>query len=410
MNRNINKGVMMKNKSVPFSSPKMGGAECRAVNRILKSGWLTTGNENRLFEEEFSRFAQGSHCLTVNSATSALHLLLEALDVGQDDWVLTTPYTFTASSEIIRYLGAHPLFVDIDESTGNMDPLQLEKMIKQALAQGKSLKAVLPVHIAGLPCDMNSIMTVSRNYKLPLIEDCAHTFPVRYSLNGEMKWVGTLGDGGAFSFYANKTITTGEGGMIVTTRDDLKERMQLMRLHGIDRDVWNRYSKEAGHLSWQYDIKAPGFKYNMTNFQAAMGRVQLRKALKYKEERKKQAFLYHKAFENMETLEIPPSGDDHAWHLYMLRLNLEKLSISRNDFMLALFERGINCSVHFKPLHMMTYYKETYHFKDEDFPKSLSLYERTISLPIYPGLSKSDQKRVITAVRETSDRFRIDHE
>ncbi|MDC7222860.1 MAG: DegT/DnrJ/EryC1/StrS aminotransferase family protein [Spirochaetales bacterium] len=398
----------MNKKTIPFSSPRLGRREYRAVTRVLRSGWLTTGQENRHFEEEFARFTGADHALSVNSATSALHLILEALEVGVDDWVMTTPYTFTASAEILRYLGAHPYFVDIEEKTGNIDPRLLERELeKNRLSPNpKTIKAILPVHLAGLPCDMKKIMALSQRYHIPVVEDCAHAFPVRYSLEGEEKYLGTIGAGGAFSFYANKTITTGEGGMVTVNREDLKDRISLMRLHGIDRDVWNRYSSTAGHLSWQYDIKAPGYKYNLTNFQAALGRVQLKRAEAFKRERTGQARRYEAAFAPLDCIETPPPGEDHAWHIYMIRLNLEKLTLGRDEFIKELFDRGINCSVHYRPLHMMSYYRDTYGFRNDDFPKAHELYERTLSLPLYAGLKRSQQNRVIEAVREAAAKFR----
>jgi dTDP-4-amino-4,6-dideoxygalactose transaminase len=403
----------MKKKPVPFSSPRLGRREFRAVRRVLRSGWLTTGRENQLFEEEFANHIQSEYALSVNSATSGLHLILEALGIGLNDWVITTPYTFTASSEVRRYLGAHPLFVDIDEKTGNIDPKTIAKALEEnnKSQRPKSIKAILPVHLAGLPCDMNRIMSLSQQYNIPVVEDCAHAFPVRYiSGNGdENKYLGTIGAGGAFSFYANKTMTTGEGGMVTVNREDLKKRISLMRLHGIDRDVWNRYSASAGHLSWQYDIKAPGYKYNMTNFQAAMGRVQLKRAEAMKQDRTSQAYRYNEAFFDLDCLETPPVGEDHSWHIYMIRLNLDQLTLGRDEFIKELFDKGINCSVHYRPLHMMSYYRDTYNFQNDDYPNAHNLYERSISLPLYAGLKKHQQKRVINGVRETAIKFRKTH-
>ena len=397
-------------KTIPFSAPAMGRKERKAVDRVLKSGWLTTGGENRLFEEEFSRFTGAEYALSVNSATSALHLILEALGVGLNDWVITTPYTFTSSSEILRYLGAHPLFADIDERTGNIDPDEIERLLEEnrKSASPKNIRGILPVHLAGLACDMNRIMELSREYSVPVVEDCAHAFPVKYKLkNDEIpRYLGTIGAGGAFSFYANKTITTGEGGMVTVNREDLQKRISMMRLHGIDRDVWNRYSSQAGHLSWQYDIKAPGFKYNLTNFQAAIGRVQLQKAEALKRERTEQAAAYTKAFASLDSMETPAEGEDHSWHLYMLRLNLDRLTLGRDEFLKELFDRGVNCSVHYRPLHMMSYYRDTYGFRNDDFPRSRDLYERTLSLPLFPGLKPAQQRRVINAVRETAEKFK----
>ncbi|MBN2628665.1 MAG: DegT/DnrJ/EryC1/StrS aminotransferase family protein [Spirochaetales bacterium] len=400
----------MKRKPIPFSAPKIGLREIVAAGRILRSGWLTTGQENSLFEEEFAQKTGSPYALSVNSATSALHLILEALGVGLDDWVITTPYTFTASAEILRYLGAHPLFADVDGKTGNIDPSEIERILHENAhaPMPRSIKAILPVHLAGLPCDMDRIMDISRRYDIPVVEDCAHAFPVRYysTTDRSSPYLGTIGAGGAFSFYANKTITTGEGGMVTVGDEALKERISLMRLHGIDRDVWNRYSSSAGHLSWQYDIKAPGYKYNLTNFQAAIGRVQLKKAERFKRDRTNQALLYNEAFHALDSIETPIVGKDHAWHIYIIKIKPEKLTSGRDEFIKALFDRGINCSVHYRPLHMMSYYRDTYGFMNDDFPRALDLYERTISLPLYPGLGIRGQKRVIRAVIEVSRMLR----
>ena len=257
---------------VPFARPSLDQQEEEAVLSVLRSGWLTTGEVAAAFESEFAAIVGTRHALALNSATAGLHLALEAVGVGPGSVVLTTPYTFAATAEVVRYLGADPVFVDIDRATLNIDVQKLEEALETLAASGRRVSAIIPVHVAGLPCDLEAIEHLSLKHGVPVVEDAAHAFPVRYA----DRYVGTHGDAGVYSFYANKTITTGEGGMVATDRDEVAARIRVMRLHGIDRDVWDRYT--ASGASWKYDVVAPGYKYNMTDIAAAIGRVQLRKA------------------------------------------------------------------------------------------------------------------------------------
>jgi dTDP-4-amino-4,6-dideoxygalactose transaminase len=360
----------------------------------MRSGWLTTGEEASRFESEFAAFVGARHALALNSATAGLHLALEALGVGPGSAVLMSPYTFAATAEVARYLGADPVFVDIDPATLNVDPAALEAALEAMSRAGRRVSAMIPVHIAGLPCDMEAIGHLSVKYGVPVVEDAAHAFPVRTA----GRFAGTLGDVGVYSFYANKTITTGEGGMAVTDNEEVARRVRIMRLHGIDRDVWNRYS--APGASWKYDIVAPGYKYNLTDLAAAIGRVQLRKANAFLERRRAVVRRYLAAFSGLEFVKLPPVADEHAWHLFIVRLRTEKLSIDRDGFIEELQKRGIGTSVHFIPLHLMSYYKSRYSLKPEDFPASLAAYQSCLSLPLSASLGDDDVDRVIAAVAE----------
>jgi dTDP-4-amino-4,6-dideoxygalactose transaminase len=403
-------------ETIPFHRPYIGKEEEDALINVLRSGWLTTGNEALSFEKEFAEFlspspAQNSapppapqtnlFCMAVNSATSGLHLALEAVGVGLGDAVFLPSYTFTATAEVVRYLGAEAVFVDIAPDSYNIDPQKLETAIKDCPTLRPNLrpKAVIPVHIGGLPCDMEAINSIARRYGLAVVEDAAHAFPARIEgaagggtasgANGA--WAGTCGDAGVFSFYASKTITTGEGGMVVTNREDIAMRVSLMRNHGIDRPVWNRYTDTAA--SWYYEVTAPGFKYNLPDIAAALGRVQLRRAMDLLEMRVAIADRYDNAFRANEKLTLPPSGG--ARHLYSLRL---KEPSQRDAFIESLRNKGIGTSVHYIPLHIMPYYRERYNLQPEDLPESYKRFTETVSLPIWPGMSEEQTDRVIEAV------------
>ncbi|MBN2510552.1 MAG: DegT/DnrJ/EryC1/StrS family aminotransferase [Spirochaetales bacterium] len=384
---------------IPFSRPVIGPEEEEAVLRVLRSGWLTTAGETKAFEEEFARYVESGQAVAVNSGTAALHLGLEAMGVGPGDLVVTTPYTFTASAEVIRYLGADPLFCDIQENGFNMDPEQLEQTVKHA---PKTPKAVIPVHIAGEPCDMKSIMDIARRYGMKVLEDAAHSFPVK---SNDGKWTGTSGHAGAYSFYANKTITTGEGGMLVTNDPDIAKRARIMRLHGIDREIWNRYT--AGNTqSWRYAVVEAGYKYNMPDMAAAIGRVQLKKAGEFRSKREDIARMYTEAFSKTHgrwTLPRAPGSrfEHHAWHLYLLSVTPpggEDGEHYRDRCIEYLSGCGIGTSVHFIPLHIMPYYRARFGFAPQDFPRALSRYQTVISLPIYPALTRHQVDRVVQAV------------
>nr|WP_254119729.1 DegT/DnrJ/EryC1/StrS family aminotransferase [Bacillus sp. FJAT-29790] len=372
--------------------PDIDENEINEVVDSLRSGWLTTGPKTKRFEEEFSQFIgkSGSEAIAVNSATAGLHLVLEAIGVGPGDEVITTPYTFTATAEVIRYLGANPIFVDIDENTFNIDPLKIEQAITPRT------KAIIPVHFAGLPCEMGEILAIARKYSIRVVEDAAHALPA--VCNGSL--IGSLeSDATVFSFYATKTLATGEGGMIVTNNADIARRCKVMRLHGISRDVFNRYVSKTP--SWYYEVIAPGFKYNMTDVAASLGIHQLKKIWTFKEKRTQIAAYYDEELADQPVI-LPPkpiAGDVHSWHLYVLRLG-EPLTITRNEFIEKMAEKGIGCSVHFIPLHLHPFWRNEYKLKPSDYPRSLKIYEQAVSLPIYTKMTEMDQRRVMEAVRE----------
>ena len=375
---------------LPFSLPDIGEEEIGEVVDTLRSNWLTTGPKTRRFEEDLGAFIGGGvEAIAVNSATAGLHLALEAVGVGPGDEVITTPYTFPATAEVVRYLGADPVFVDIDPGTMNMDPTGVEAAVTE------HTKAILPVHFGGLACDMEAILGIARRHGLKVIEDAAHALPTLY--RGRM--VGSLeSDATVFSFYATKTITTGEGGMIVTKDARVADRCRLMRLHGISRDSFDRYTSRKA--SWYYEVVAPGYKYNMTDLAASLGIHQLRKAYIFQARRDELAARYDEAFEGLPLTRpsSAPTGDTHAWHLYVVRLQ-DSAEVSRDRFIERMAEKGIGCSVHFIPLHLHPYWRDRYGLKPEDFPNALLAYQRTVSLPIYTRMRREDQERVIDAVR-----------
>ncbi len=379
---------------LPFALPDTGEEEIQEVAEAIASGWITTGRKTRLFEEQFAACVGARYAVAMNSCTAAMHIALDAVGVTPGDEVITTPYTFAATAAVIRYLDAKPVFVDVDPQTLNIDPRLIEAAVT------KKTKAILPVHMAGFPADMDGIRVVAERHGLPVIEDAAHAFPAKYK--GTM--IGTLSQMTCFSFYANKTITTGEGGMLCTDREDYADRCRIMSLHGISRDAWKRYTAEG---SWYYEILFPGYKYNMSDVAAAMGIVQLRKAYDMWEKRKHIARMYNAGFKHFRQLQVPHDDrhNQHAWHLYMLRLNLEQLSIDRARFMEELKKRNIGVSVHFIPLHLHPYYRELYGYKPEDFPIATGQYLREISLPIYSKMSNNDVEDVIDAVIDVIMQF-----
>lgn len=386
---------------LPFALPDIGEEEIAEVVDALRSGWVTTGPKTRQFEADFAAYlaagrpelAEGDgklEAISVNSATAGLHLALEAVGIQPGDEVITTPYTFTASAEVIRYLGAHPVFVDIDPATFNLDPRKIEAAITP------KTRAIIPVHFAGLACDMAPILEIARRHGLRVVEDAAHALPTRHQ--GEL--VGTLGsDVTVFSFYATKTITTGEGGMVVTRNPEIAKRCKVMRLHGISRDAFDRYVSKTP--AWYYEVIAPGFKYNLTDIASSLGLHQLKKADRFQVRRQQMASCYSEALRDLPLMLPPvaPDGDLHAWHLYVLRLKPEA-GISRDDFIVAMAERGIGCSVHFIPLHLQPYWRDTYRLAPEDFPNALATFQAAVSLPLYTRMSDADQQRVIDAVRD----------
>ncbi|MBA2677122.1 MAG: DegT/DnrJ/EryC1/StrS family aminotransferase [Ktedonobacteraceae bacterium] len=372
---------------LPFALPHITQAEIDEVVDTLRSGWLTTGPKTKRFEREFAERVGAPHALAVNSATAAMHLALDAIGLQPGDEVIVPVYTFTATAEVVVYFRARPVFVDIDPATCNLDPRELEKHITPRT------RAIMVVHMAGLPAEMDAILDIAHAHSLPVIEDAAHAFPAKY--RGRM--IGTLGDMTAFSFYATKTLATGEGGMLTTTRADYAERAAMMALHGISRDAWKRYTAEG---SWYYEVLQAGFKYNMTDIAASLGLHQLARCEELLERRSTIARRYTEAFSCLPELETPPDPMhvEHAWHLYMLRLRLESLSIGRDAFIQELTKANIGVSVHFIPLHLHPFYRQAWQLQPTDFPRALGEYQRAISLPIYPGMTDEDIEDVIAAV------------
>ena len=385
---------------LPFAQPDIGEEEIAEVVDSLRSGWLTSGPKTKRFEEIFATFVgDGVQAIAVNSATAGLHLALEAIGIGPGDEVITTTYTFTATAEVIRYLGAEPVFVDIDPQTLTIDPIKVDEVIADRLASkgsGHRLKAILPVHFAGLSCDMDAILAIARKYDLKVVEDAAHAIPTTY----KRKLVGSLAsDATVYSFYVTKTVATGEGGMIVTRNPEIAKRCRIMRQHGINRDAFDRYiSTKPG---WYYEVIAPGFKYGMTDLAASLGIHQLQKAWDLLKRRERMATCYDEAFSDLPVILPPhaPAGDLHAWHLYVIRL-ADDAKIGRDRFIEIMSEKGIGCSVHFIPLHLHPYWRDRYNFTPEDYPAAYHAYQRTISLPLYTKMTEGDQERVIAAVHE----------
>jgi dTDP-4-amino-4,6-dideoxygalactose transaminase len=335
------------------------------------------------------------HAVAVNSATAALHLALSAVGLKEGDEVLVPTMTFAATAEVVLYFKARPVLVDCRPETLNLDPDQLEKAITA------KTKAIMPVHIAGQACDMDRILEIASDYDFRVIEDAAHALPARY----REKMIGTIGDITCFSFYATKTITTGEGGMAATENPEWAERMRIMGLHGISKDAWKRYTAEG---SWYYEILYPGFKYNLTDIAAAIGIEQLKKCTHFWEIRQRYAALYNEGFQDVPAIITPSVAPEaqHAWHLYMIQLDLERLRIGRNEFIALLKQEGIGTSVHFIPLHLHPYYRDTFGYGPADFPRASFVFERIVSLPIYPKMTDADVQRVIDTVRSLVKRHR----
>jgi dTDP-4-amino-4,6-dideoxygalactose transaminase len=423
---------------LPFALPELGEAELNEVKEVLESGWITTGPKAQLFEQEFARYVGAKFAVAVNSCTAAMHLSLEAIGLRAGDFVVTTPYTFAATAEVIRYFDAVPVFVDVEPDTLNIDPsclIQTIEDLEGCLVEGRkarmpavaralgeelpitrsrpatrrrrgALKAVIPVHIAGHPCEMDVITAIAEEHALAVIEDAAHACsasfrgrPVGSEMAAGISWAA------CFSFYATKTLATGEGGMVTTDSGDCAERIRVMSLHGISKDAWKRYTAEG---SWYYEIMAPGYKYNMPDIIAAIGLAQLRKVDTMRQRREEIARRYNEAFAKYSEVETPTVREHvgHAWHLYMLRLNANSLAIGRDEFIQNLKHCNVSSSVHFIPLHVHPYYQATYGYQQEDLPVAFREYRREISLPIYSKMADLDVQSVIDAVTDILRKFR----
>lgn len=389
---------------IPFALPDIGEAEIEAVAQTMRSGWLTTGPNARAFEEEFADYLGGGglQAIAVNSATAGLHLALEAIGIGPGDEVITTTHTFTASAEVARYLGAEPVLVDIDPATLCISPEAIERAITPRT------KAIIPVHYAGLSCDMTAILSIARKHGLKIIEDAAHALPATW----QGQRIGSLdSDATVYSFYATKTLATGEGGMVVTRDPAIAKRCRIMRLHGIDRDAFDRFTSKKP--SWFYEIVAPGFKYNMPDLSAALGRVQLKRVQEMRDRRHVIAQHFDAALASLPVILPPRPGvpgtrnaatphlpnDEHAWHLYVIRLD-DDCSLDRDSFIANMAQAGIGCSVHYVPLHLQPYWRDRYQLMPEMFPASQKAYERMISLPLYSCMSDADAERVATTAAQ----------
>ena len=383
-------------RQVAFHRPAMGPEEEREVLDTLRSGWITTGPKAKRFEKEFAEYVGARHALAVAHCTGALHLSLWALGLGPGDEVITSPFTFTATAEVMGYLGVKPVFVDVDPGTFNLSPARVE----EALESGRygNVRALLPVHFAGHPCDMDRLLAIARQYNLKIVEDAAHAAGGARHLDGRgMTRVGTIGDLTCFSFYATKNFTSAEGGMITTADDALAEKIAIASLHGMNKDAWKRYDKSG---SWYYEIHDLGFKYNLSDVHAAIGLAQLRRAPGFMQRRSEIAARYSEAFRSCDALQVPfcEAGVEHPWHLYVLRLKPDLMRIGRGQFVEMLRERGVGTSVHCIPLHTMHYYQRAYGYRNGDFPVTEDIYSRCLSLPIYSSLTDEEVEYVIDNV------------
>lgn len=433
---------------IPFYKPSIGPEEIAEVVDTLKSGWLTTGPKTKQFEKEFAAYLKQKHAVAVNSCTAALHLALEAIGLKAGQGVIVPTMTFAATAEVVRYLGGRPVLADCRTNDFNLDVADAERRIKAEIAAGREVFAIMPVHYGGQIGDVTGVQTLARRYNLKIVEDAAHCCPAYYraektslsaggegrgevattplspsplrhgrgegqgevsseTLNSHLstlnspEWlpVGTGADISCYSFYANKTITTGEGGMACTNNDEYADRMRIMSLHGISKDAWKRFTSEG---SWYYEIIAPGYKYNLTDIAAAIGIHQLRKADRFHRRRTEIAEAYNQALKNVEELTLPQTMPDriHSWHLYVLRLKLDCLRIDRAQFITELQQRGIGTSVHWLPLHMHPYYRETYGYAPTDLPTACSLYPELITLPLFPDMTEAQVAYVSDSIKD----------
>jgi dTDP-4-amino-4,6-dideoxygalactose transaminase len=389
--------------NVPFFRPELSEAEIAEVVDTLRSGWLTTGPRVKRFEEDLAAAVGAPHAIALNSCTAALHLAVEALGLRQGQSVLVPTMTFAATAEVVRYAGAVPVLVDCDPVTLNMDLEDAERRI----AGAREPVGIIPVHVGGLMMDVDAISAFARRHGLWVVEDAAHALPAAWR-RPDGSWQ-RCGEGTAhvtcFSFYANKTVTTGEGGMATTADPALAERMRMMSLHGLSHDAWGRFSKGGG---WDYRILAPGFKYNLTDVAAALGIHQLARAEEMRKARERLARRYLEILSNIEELELPPAPDDriHSWHLFPVKLRLEKLAIDRNSFIAELKEAGVGCSVHWRPLHLHPYYAETFGWRAEDLPAASAVWERIVTLPLFPAMTDLEHEHVVAVVQGICERHR----
>ncbi len=383
--------------TIPFAKVSLAGNEEKYLSEVLASGWLTTCSKAQNFERLFAQYVGAKYACAVNSCTSALHLAVEAIGIRRGDKVLVPSLTFTASADVIRFMDAKPVFLDVEYDTRLVSP----RILKKALDRNPGVKAIILVHYGGQSHlmhtpDNEGIIDICRSRNIKIIEDAAHAFPTKF----RDKYIGSFGDATCFSFYANKTITTGEGGMLVTDNEEVYNRAKIMRLHGISRDIWARYTTNPA--SWEYDVIAPGFKYNMPDINAAIGLAQLEKADNFRDRRQHCAEFYYKELHKIPVIDLPvcvERPENHSWHLFTVTLKPES-PISRNEFIELMSKKGIGTSVHYKPLHRMTYFKEKYNLLPENFPNTERIWKGTVSLPIYPSLTQLELFYICRNIKE----------
>lgn len=403
---------------VPFFRPSISEAEIAEVVQCLRSGWLTTGPRTREFERGLAQFVGAKHAVALNSCTAALHLAVEALGLRSGQGVLVPTMTFAATAEVVRYQGAVPILVDCDPQTLLMDLEDAARKADQAgrgafsLGEPLEVVGVIPVHVGGLMADMARLRDFAVERRLWIVEDAAHALPAAVPSDRHASGWQRCGEGTAdvtcFSFYANKTITTGEGGMAVTDREELAERMRQMSLHGLSHDAWNRFRANG---NWDYRIVAPGYKYNLTDIAASIGLHQLGRAEALRLERQAIAEYYRAELADVAQIELPPVPPDrlHSWHLFPIRLRLDQLSVDRDTFLEALRDRDVSCSVHWRPLHLHPYYRETCGWRAAQLPAATEVWPRLVSLPLFPGMLEAERKHVVTAIRQLCQRYGSDH-
>jgi dTDP-4-amino-4,6-dideoxygalactose transaminase len=379
---------------VPFHRPSIGREEIDEVVRTLESGWITTGPRTAQFEQEFREYIGVPHAQAVNSGTSGLHLALAALNVGPGMEVITTPLTFCSTVNVILHVGATPVLADVG-ADGNLDPASVAARITERT------RAIVPVHLAGLPCDMDAIWALARQYGLHVIEDSAHAAGSHYHglpVGAMNPGTGDNSHASVYSFYATKNLTTGEGGMVTTHDEAVAESLRILCLHGISKSAWNRYSDRG---NWYYQVSRPGFKYNLTDIQSSIGIHQLRKLEGFIAARTRLVEGYNRAFAGVPEFELPPDRDDcrHAWHLYMLRLNLDRIEISRDEFVVELNKRGIGVSVHFIPIFLHPFFAPFAERPENQCPQAMALYPRLISLPLYPAMTDAQIEYVAESAK-----------
>jgi len=391
----------MRDQFLPFLPPLIGEEEIAEVAGTLRSDWITTGPKTKHFELEFAEYVQAPAALALNSGTAALHVALAALGIGPGDAVMTSPLTFCSGVHVIEQVGARPVLVDIEEDTLNLNPEKVRDAVREL--KGARLAAIMPVHLYGHPCDCDALRDIAEECGAAIIEDAAHALPAHY--RGRpigAGWAAKVPVLTAFSFYATKNLTTAEGGML-TGPEEILENARIWSLHGMTRDARKRY--DAGG-SWFYEVVCPGFKYNMTDVQAALGLHQLRRLSGFRARRAQIAARYDEAFDSVAGLQIPACRPaiSHAWHIYALRVDPDRLGIARDAFIRQLAARRIGSSVHFIPVHLHPYYRDRYGYRPEDFPLAYREYQRLVSLPIYPRMSDRDVSDVLDAVLEIAER------